>query len=192
MWLTSIGKFWGITIDCLNSIRRLTSPGSPFSVTSTWVAGEARAEEDRDSSKYLAGQSAQNETLASPDLTPALSFFSSIVVAGDPAAPSAVSSTDKMRRPKRPPLRSTRPPSAPTAAAIQSAHAIPTHARSYLTSPEKVQRPELHRTQDYRPWQEWFPRTHTVHRHCGTPLGFNSTQSTFLGCAAMRRPQAVL
>ena len=121
--------------------------------------------EDRDSSKNLAGQSAQTETLASFDLTLALPsvalIFSSIVVAEDPAAPSAVSSIDKMKQPKRPPLRSTRLPSAPTTAATQSAHAIPAHARSYLTSPEKVQRPELRRTQDYRPWQEWFPRTLT-------------------------------
>ena len=95
--------------------------------------------EDRDSSKNPAGQSAQTETLASLDLTSALPFvvsiFSSIVVAEDPATPSAVSSTDKMRQPKRPPLRSTRPPSDPTTAATQSAHAKPAPALSYLTSP---------------------------------------------------------
>ncbi len=68
--------------------------------------------EERDSSKNLAGQSAQTETFGSLNLMPELPIFASIGDAEDLVAPSAVSSTDKMRRPKRPPLRSTRPPSA--------------------------------------------------------------------------------
>ena len=65
--------------------------------------------EDRDSPKNLAGQSAQTETLASFDLMPELPFVASIGVAEDLAAPPRVSSTDKTRLPKRPPLRSTPP-----------------------------------------------------------------------------------
>ena len=120
--------------------------------------------EDGDSSKNLAGQSAQTETLASFDLTPALPCVASIVVAEDLAAPSAVSSIDKMRRPKRPPLRSTRPPSAPTTVSpdhgCHSIRSRQTCSRSLITHlTRKSPETGIHRTQDYRPWQEWFPRT---------------------------------
>ena len=103
------------------------------------------------------GQSAQTETLASLDLTPALPCVPSIAVAENPAAPSAVSSTDKMRQPKRPPLRSTRPPSAPTTAATQSAHAKPAPVRSSRTSPEKAQRPEFTGPKTTDPGKNGFP-----------------------------------
>jgi hypothetical protein len=66
-----------------------------------------------------------------------------IVVAEPLAAPPAVSSIDKMKRPIRSPLRTTPPPFAPTTAATQSTHAKPAPARSYLTSPENVLKPEF-------------------------------------------------
>ena len=102
-------------------------------------------------------RSAQTETLASLDLTPAPLIFASIVVDEDLAAPSAVSSTDKMKEPKHPPLCSTRPPPAPTTAAAQSASAKPAPARSYLIAPEKAQRPEFTGHKAINPCKNGFP-----------------------------------
>jgi hypothetical protein len=80
---------------------------------------------------------------ASLNLMQELLISASIARAEPPAALPAASSIDRMMRPKRPPLRTTRPPSDLTTAATQSAHAKPAPARSYLTSPEKVSKPEF-------------------------------------------------
>ena len=121
--------------------------------------------EDREPSNNLSAQSAQTETLASLDLTPELLLVVSIVVAEDLAAPSALSSIDRTRQPKRPPLRSTRPPSGPTTAATQSltpnlltlAHNSPHQKKSKVrnyTGPKTID-----------PSKNGFPGRFRTHRH---------------------------
>jgi len=95
------------------------------------------------SSPAVARQSAQTEMFASLNLMQELLISAPIARAEPPAALPAASFIDRMMRPKRPPLRTTRPPSDLTTAITQSAHAKPGPARSYLTSPEKVSKPEF-------------------------------------------------